>query len=395
MNPMSKIKSKNVYKIFEIIRRKGPISRANLAKITGLTRGTVSCLTKEMIDSGYIKESSIGNSKKGKGGRKPILLTLKNKENFFIGVDAHWDMVSLAIADINGQIIFNDSYGWEGILSPEEYFEKLEQAIFKIINENELNEKIKSIGISMSGVIDNRKYIVRCLGHMNWPMVNVQEYLKNLNLPIFIDNRTSSSLVAETWLHHDIFPENATVFFMNVIEGIGGALMVDGHLLKNNNNSVGEIGHNSISFNGRNCYCGRKGCLETYVSDKVFVHDYSERIGEEFLIDKNIRKTSEKIMEKALSNDSIAIEILSEASKKISVGLCNVINFIAPKFIIIGGTITKAWKIIEPIINEEVKNNSIEKSLDGINIRKSFYNDKSGLYGGIAIAIQEFMKKYT
>ncbi len=394
MNPMSEIKSKNEYTIFEIIRRKGPISRASLAKKTGLTRGTVSCLTKEMIDSGYIKESSIGESKKGKGGRKPILLTLDNKKNFFIGVDAHWDIVSIAVSDILGNILYQDSYDWEGILSPEEYFEKLEKAIFDIISKNKLDNKINSLGISMSGVIDSKKGILRCLGHMNWPVVNVKKYLRKLNLPIYIDNRTSSSLVAETWFHYDVFPENATVFFMNVIEGIGGALMVNGHLMKSNNNSIGEIGHTSINFNGKKCYCGRKGCLEMYVSDKVFVKVYSEKTGEKFLIDKNIRKTSEKIMEKALSGDHIAREILEDAAIKISVGICNTVNFIAPGFIIIGGTITKAWHIVEPIIKKEVKKNSIEESLGLINIRKSFYDDKSGLHGGIAIAIQGFMKNF-
>jgi hypothetical protein len=87
---LNEVKATNKHLVLDLVRRKEVISRADLSRLSGLTRATVSALTGELIEEKFLKELMVGDSKKGRGGRKPVLLSLDGESKLFAGIDLHW-----------------------------------------------------------------------------------------------------------------------------------------------------------------------------------------------------------------------------------------------------------------------------------------------------------------
>ena len=392
MASLNDVKSKNKHLVLDLVKSKGIISRADLSRLTGLTRATISALTSELIEEGFLKELGIGDSKKGKGGRKPVLLSLDGDKRLFLGIDLHWDFFQLAISNINGEILFEDSHYFEQRLSPEAYFDVVSKKVLLDLRSNGFLDMISATGISLYGVVDTLNGILKFPSHMHWPQIELNQYLELLPAPVFLESRSSASLIAETWFHEKEYPRSGLIVFINVIEGIGGSVMINGEILKNNGISTGEIGHTVIDLHGNSCNCGNRGCLESYVSAKKLVESYVNELDSLSITSSSIRDMARKITQMASAGDEPALKAIELMARNLSVGISNVINFLSPDFVIIGGFITEAWPIVEPIIRQEVTRQALPGLFISTKVVKNHYGDRSGLIGAIAVAIRESMK---
>lgn len=377
------MKSVNKKAILNKIRVHGTISRANIAKETGLTPPTVTNIVKELIEEGFVKESHLGESS---GGRKPTLLQLNENGYYVIGVDAGSSTVEAAICNIFGDTIVRTNGDLPETFDVDIFLDFLIIIISELLEKEAVpSEKIIGIGVAMHGVMDMDKgisYFSSKYGLRNIPVKAVLE--EKFDYEVVLENDSRALALGEYW--YGGFEHVKSFSAINIGRGVGSGLIIDGKLIHGSQYVAGEIGHTVISVDGEQCACGNRGCLETFISSKNIVRRAQEQIS-----DAPNDLTAEDIYHFAKAGDEEYIHILEETGHYISVGITNLINTSNPDTIVLGGGVMKSAEFLMPIILENVRKNVLtNKVRDEVNILLGKLDDDATLLGAAALLFNEY-----
>lgn len=250
-----------------------------------------------------------------------------------IGIDVGGSHIGLGIVNENGEIVYKkekDYLIYEDDMS-EVVIETIILLIRNAIKENKINiDEIQSIGIALPGTVTNGVLIkAENLGIRNLEIV--KELKKVFNIPIYVQNDAKCAAIAERKAG-SLRKCNDAVFLV-IGTGVGGAVILNGELLKPKRSSGFEVGHMVIKENGKECTCGRKGCFETYGSMKRF----KEKLQKEFgLPGANGKKIKEFMIQ---NKDNKKLEdIIAEYIDDLITGIANLINLFEPEVVSLGGS---------------------------------------------------------
>ena len=250
-----------------------------------------------------------------------------------IGVDVGGSHVGIGIVDATGKLILKKEKDYDKKQDDMSniVLNKIIEIIKEIIQENNINlEEIESIGIAFPGTVSETSVIkAENLGIENYEVV--RKIQKEFNVPIYLENDAKCAAIAEKELGSLKKYEDSV--FLIVGTGIGGAVFLDGKLLKPKRFSGFEVGHMVINKNGIKCNCGRKGCFETYCSMRRLKEKISKEFGLNTIDGIKIREFIEQNQE----NDKLD-KILDEYIQDLQIGIANLINIFEPQAISIGGS---------------------------------------------------------
>jgi predicted NBD/HSP70 family sugar kinase len=361
-----------------LIREKQPISRADIAKHTGLRAGTVSAIVNRLIKIGLVYEGTGGKSS---GGRPPKNLYINAESFYVLAVDIGVSDTVFAVSDFNGRILQQKSILTEG--KPEKFLHKLCDQIESLIGSKYPRARFGAVGVSVPGLIDRRSGTVEISPNLEWHNVSLREILSTrLSLPVFVENDANAAAFSEFWYGPLNEAKVRTLLFVLVVEGLGTGLIINGELHVGSRLGLGGFGHMSIDPSGELCSCGRRGCWETFASERATVerfHRVTAKQGIPFV-------SLTELIGLANKGDKMALESLRITAEYLGEGIANLAHGLYPETVVIGGNITSAWPIIEPIIKERVKSRYIV-SPNQIIIRPASVQRPS-LYGAIPIALQ-------
>jgi predicted NBD/HSP70 family sugar kinase len=211
------------------------------------------------------------------------------------------------------------------------------------------------------------------------PVVNLLE--KATGLPVIIDNSARCSALAEIWHGKAQYAHVRNLLYVSVSTGLACGVVIDGGLYRGGNNTAGQFGHIPIDVNGPDCRCGQRGCWDLYASDKATVKRYADLRGAS---GKRV-STMRKLVELVEAGDGAATEAVRETARYLGMGITGLINGLDPEVVIIGGEITKAWGVIEPIIVEETKRNLLAPRSHSVAIRPSAFEVRPSLKGALTL----------
>jgi len=361
-----------------LIRERQPISRADIAKYTGLRAGTVSAIVNRLIKNNFVYEGTEGPSS---GGRPPKHLYINAESFYVLAIDIGVSDTVFAVSDFNGRIIQQKSLLTEG--EPETFLNKLADEIEKLVKQQYPRAKFGAIGVSVPGLIDRETGTVETSPNLEWKNVPLKSILtKRLNLPVYIENDANAAAFSELWYGPLNEANVRTLLFLLVVEGLGTGLIINGELHVGSRLGLGGFGHMSIDPNGELCSCGRRGCWETFASERATVerfHRVTAKQGVPIV-------TLNELISLANKNDEMALQSLKITAEYLGEGISNLIHGIYPETVVIGGNITAAWTLIEPIIKERIRSRYI-LSPEKIRIRPASVQRPS-LFGAIPIALQ-------
>jgi predicted NBD/HSP70 family sugar kinase len=249
----------NVGLVLRTIYELGPLSRADVARSTGLTRTTVSDLVEGLILEGLVVEAGTGPST---GGKAPILLRVPPDARQLVGVDVDRDRLRGAVIDLNGEVCARASrelHGRDG----EAALHELESLVLALTGA--ADRPLVGVGIGTPGLIDQPAGRVRWAVGLAWHDIPVGERLAALTgLPTVVVNDSQASAMAE-WAfgHHDI---SSAMVVVKVGIGIGAGIVIGGRVYAGDDSGAGEIGHTRVTDDEVACRCGGTGCLETVAS---------------------------------------------------------------------------------------------------------------------------------
>lgn len=387
------MKQLNVSAVLKVIRDNGSLSRADVAKITGLTPASVTNITKMLIEDEYLVECKVGQSS---GGRPPIMLELNPNARCVIGISIGVGMIDVVITNLSAEIILKKSIE----INEERYdydfvFKELVKLINEVIECSKIEkEKILGAGVALHGIVNARTGMSIYSPYYGWKEINIKEALENeLNLGVYVDNDVRAMALGESWF--GITKDISNFVTLNISNGIGAGIIINNKPYYGVDFSAGEIGHIVVEGDGDKCNCGNYGCLETVASNNnitkkaiKLIKQGTNSVLKELKADIN-QLTIEDISEAAKLEDELAISIIKEAARYIGIAITNLINILNPTSIVVVGEIFENTFYAIETLNEIVKNRGMKLSSENVRIIKSMLGIDAAVVGATTLVIQE------
>ena len=376
------IRNINQTLLLHLIREKQPISRAEIAKVSGLRPGTVSSIVNRLIRKGVIYEGAEGVSS---GGRKPTYLYINGENAYVMAIDIGVRETVYAVSDFNGRILKQKALITEG--KPQEFLERLAAEIKRTIEKDYPRVKFEAVGVSVPGLIKRDTGVVAVSPNLEWNNTPVKAILEEkLKLPVFVENDANAAAFSELWYGPLDEIKVKTLLYILVVDGLGTGLIINGELHVGSQIGLGGFGHMCLEPNGEVCSCGRKGCWETLASESATIARYHRMTNNR---DGSMSVSITDLIAKANRGDKKAIAAIRATAEYLGEGIASLAHGLSPEIIVIGGDISAAWNLLAPIIKERVKSRYLIPSIAKIEIRAASVQRPS-LFGAIPIALQNF-----
>lgn len=339
--------------VLNLIRKNQPISRASLARRSGLQRSTVSSITEQLIEERWVSEGAIGHVPRG---RKPTFLNLNSERFGIIGVDIRSGVTHLAVASLDARFVAQESISTSS--NPEEFIARLGRRICDLMRAHP-RSSYEGIGISIPGRIDSKTNRIVFAPSLGWGEVDIKTPLERATgLKVELENAANACALAELWSgRHAEGVRNLAV--VTVSEGIGVGMIINGQLVKGSTGVAGEFGHVSLVENGIQCRCGNQGCWETLASNFAAVRYYTEstthRKGDVGSKSDMARITFDDLMRLVEQGDPKAHRALNQMAQHLGAGLAMLISGLAPDILVVVGEVTRAWSQVGPVVEAAVK----------------------------------------
>ena len=321
------------------IRTRQPISRADLARTSGLQRSTISNIVEGLLQEGWVVESSIGASPRG---RKPTHLVVSSHK-VVVAVDIHPAQTTVALADMSGNI---SSLRQVALPSePKRVIAAIIAAIRKVIADHP-SCSFQGIGINLPGRFNRQLEKAVFAPNVAWPIAQIKSQVEQaLNLPVVVENVANACALSEVWFGYNDASRDLVV--INVSEGIGTGIFANGRLLRGSGEAAGEFGHVQIDPGGRQCGCGSRGCWETVASNSSALRYYEETA-------KRPASSFDDLIGLAEQKDAHALAAIEKMCRELGRGIHMIVSALAPDEIVIVGEITRLWALASAIIKAEV-----------------------------------------
>jgi predicted NBD/HSP70 family sugar kinase len=294
-------------------------------------------------------------------------------------------MIKAAIADICGKILYSQQYSVSYLQIDELFFNEIVSETVK-----HFPERLVCIGCIVAspgiGLIDETE---KLNSHYHtpyfWNFKKLRDLLeKKYHIPLFNDNASNALLLGEKWFGKGRDIDNFVVY--NIGRGIGSAVCINGKLLRRYHNSAIEVGHVTINFEGPDCDCGNKGCLELYAST-----DRWEQKLEQLGVYPQERNKMEAMFVNALREDKASLDLLNQYAQIVAVGAITLVSMFSPEKIILT-TNESEYMYLSPftkIISEQLEERSYSTRKEKILVEGSELRESAVILGGIAIALEK------
>jgi predicted NBD/HSP70 family sugar kinase len=223
---------------------------------------------------------------------------------------------------------------------------------------------------------------------LSWRDVNLRDPLSvALGIPVHIENSGKACALAQLWATRGDVVASGNSIFVSVSDGVGVGIVVNGELLRGRHNTAGEFGHVPLSIDGPKCSCGATGCWEAYISNlatlsRYFGHDLSDPRPRDT---ETANFSVEDLIARARAGDAKALAAINSTARYLGLGLASIINALDPARIFIGGEITTAWSLIEPIVRSALRERTLTEFGGATEVLVVPAEDHPRLRGAVAL----------
>jgi len=367
-----------------IIRRHQPMSRADLARRSGLQRSTVSAIIQQLIDEGWVTEGATGSVARG---RRPRLLHLNVERAGILAVDLRPGSTRVGLAGIDARFVMQTA--WPTPPTPAGFAAELARTV-KAFRSAHREIVWEGVGVSVPGRVDESGRLLFA-PNLGWENVDLGPLLESaLGLPVVLENAANACALAENWFGHH--PDNVRhLVAVTVSEGIGVGLLLNGQLVHGCDAMAGEFGHVTVDENGPPCRCGKRGCWEQYASNSAAVRHYLEtqaaRSAPSGAPSSALPLRFTDILRLVDGGDEVAIETIDRMAHYLGIGVAGLVTGLAPQVLVVAGEVTAAWQRVGPIVADEVRRRSVPRITTAVVPTDPATQPR--LRGAIALVVQQ------
>lgn len=356
------VKKLNKNRIFRLIYNSDKISRQEIADQLGLSLPTVNQNLKMLMEDGLIEY--VGNFT-STGGRRAQAITIDNNARKAISVNIKADYINIDVVGLKGQIIYSMAVKAHFSKSSA-YIEKLTNAVRHAVDYVGADaDDILGVGITIPGILDDEKRILISAPPLKAKNYDFTRLISAIDYPVVVMNDARAEAYADHWFNGK--SEDEKIYIM-LGEGVGGAYINASAIRNGVHNRGGEFGHMVIHPGGKQCLCGKKGCFEAYVSEKV--------------LSSELDMTLDNFFELAAQGNKNNSNVLDEYMDNLALGINNIYTMMDCD-IVLGGTVAPYLKQYENSIKERLVNDySFDTDADYLRI-----SDGGGRKSGLGAAL--------
>lgn len=356
----------------------GPCTRADLATELGLNRSTIKTLVDGLAEDGVVAER-VPALRTG-AGRPSLLVLPQPNAAVVLAVDVRVEQVSVALVGIGGEILGRSSWSLRPrTREPLEVFTKIVDNSLLMIEE--LGVEVAAGGVSVPGVVRRADGLVHEAPNLHWTDVPLGDWLtRALHFPVHVGNDAELGALAEHL--RGVARGAADVVYVTADVGVGGGVISSGRSMRGTGGYVGEIGHMVVRHDGRQCYCGCRGCWETEVGERAL----SRALG----IDEDSPRGAivAELRSLTASPDRVMTQ-LGEFGEWLAVGLCNVVNLLCPQLVVLGDLYTALPPVLVEHVGRIVRERSlVSRALGGTRLATSLLGSDVKLLGAAELAFE-------
>ena len=243
--------------VLNLVRAHQPISRADLARQMGVSRGAVSLIVNDLLAQKQIFEGATGETERG---RKPTFLYIDSRRRAVVAADIRASETFLMLADLVGKPL-TGVISFPTVSDPKQLIAKLAARIKRLLADHPEIDGCAGIGVVVPGMVEHSTMRVLHAPTLGWRNVDVREPLAAATgLPVQVENSGRACALAQMWaLRGDLAMATGDLVFVSVSDGVGVGVIMNGEVLRGRHNIAGEFGHVPLSLDGPKCSCGAHG----------------------------------------------------------------------------------------------------------------------------------------
>ncbi|MEP6788963.1 MAG: ROK family transcriptional regulator, partial [Acidobacteriota bacterium] len=324
------LRQQNLSGVINLLYENAPVSRAELARLTGLNKATISSLIGELIENRFVRE--IGESTDKRAGRREVLLDLDPRHGCIISAEIGVGFISLICTDFTADIVWRHREKTREV----EPVKVLGETIKLIRRARSTGERkcgpLLGVAVGMPGLIDQKSGTLLFAPNLGWSNVDVLKTLTDsIAVPVFIGNEATFAALGEKYF--GVARGANDVLYVSAGIGIGGGLIIGGQLYNGAAGVASEFGHMTMEPGGRKCACGNFGCWETLASQTSLFRLVGDAIaaGAQSILSTFGGLTVGNIVEAAEKGDAVALDALNITGTHLGVGMDALVKTLNPE----------------------------------------------------------------
>ncbi len=382
----------NQFHILNAIRIAGAISRVEIARITGQSRATVTNITARLIVENLIYEKETED--RSRRGRKRVLLALNPDAAYVVGVKLSAYRISCAVTDIQADVKSSVNMPVRTSERPVKFVADLiEEGIRHCIAEARIDlSQVSGIGLGIPGFVDSRSGVCFWTPLYQKGDVPLKDLIqKRFQIETLIENDTNTVTLAHQWFGEGKGIDNFLV--VTIEDGVGMGIVVNGQLYRGARGIAAEFGHVVVDPNGRDCRCGKKGCIEAYASNFSILDEAQAAIDKgEWHHERVPDLRFEEVVTAAQSGERNLQNIFTNAGTFLGMGLAGLIQIFNPSKIIISGEGVRAGNLMFQSLRRTIRLHTNPALYDASEIVIQKWRDTDWARGAASLVLQELYK---
>jgi glucokinase-like ROK family protein len=379
-------KNHNKRLTLKTIYERAELSRADIARATGLTRPTVSSAVAELIEEGLVEETGLGPSE---GGKPPILVRVVDNARHLLAVDLANRDFQGGIFDLRGNVLHRLTIplaDLTGEAALDRVFDLIDQLL------GQATSPVLGIGLGTPGLIDVQQGLVRYAVNLGWTNLPLRERVQaRWDLPVYIVNDAQAAALAEYMFGDCLGPPNLVV--VKVGRGVSAGLVLNGQLYEGVNAGASEIGHVRVVENGELCLCGHYGCLETVVSSRTLVNRakaMAQRDPQSSLhrfVATPEAMTTDVVLQAFATGDETLKQLVTDMGHYLGMAVANIVGILNVQDIWITGSLARFGETLLEPVRAEVAQRIFAPIAEQTHIRMSKLGQDSVVLGAVALLL--------
>jgi glucokinase-like ROK family protein len=391
------VRKLNTASVMECIRLCAPLSRAETATRTGLNRSTVSSIVDELIELGFVYETTLAEPKIGRPG---MLLQLNPQGGFAVGIEIGVDFICVVATNFIAEVLWRSRVSINPTDPQISILERAEDMISQAMDYGrKLGLRPLGIGAAMPGLVDTRQGKLVYAPNLRWADMPVRLiWMQRFNLHVFVENEANCAALGEFF--YGVAHGVKNLVYLKTGVGLGGGILLDGRLFRGSSGYGGEVGHMTIYKGGELCGCGRRGCWETYVSPPAILRQLRQKIskGAQSLLVELVEGdldhlTMDCLAQAAQRNDALALETMQEVGRHLAVGTANLINIFDPELVVLGGELSVCGPWLLPVVRAYIQENILLPLREGIRLEVSTQGMDASVIGAVALVLDDIVRE--
>jgi predicted NBD/HSP70 family sugar kinase len=365
------------------------ISRADLARITGMSRPSISAIVAEHLDLGLISEIGHGESS---GGRRPVLLRFEDDAHLIAGLDLGASHISLMLSNLRGQEV-----EWLSVpAQTREYPEQAIQVAMDLLKEGitlarRRGRKVIGLGMGVPSPIyangDSRS--MHPAIHPKWAGFGLSRILKeHVSIPIFMENDANLGALAELWWTER--QSRKHLVYLKVASGIGAGIIIDGKIFAGAHGLAGELGHTFLRERQRD-HSPTQDNLNSMIGINNVLAELKVKIGQKH---PRILHRGQLLKEAYETGDANTRELVKTFIHRLALAISNAMVSFDPELVIVGGVVPDLGEELLHMLRAEIPQHLVWPELRGIPLECSRFGEKQTALGAATLVLEKMLEDF-